>query len=187
MFCFSVFVAMALARTHFRGHNSNRVSDRAHPTLRRENPSRLRLVGRPPSGRVDGARADRIARENRAASRLSDDDARAILAARVREQLEGGRVALLPPERRRDLVTTATRMGLRPFDANLVIAIVQDATRRGEPLDDARTTGRLKMVPSTGTRAEKARRRHREFTWAIGVTIVIAFALTVLAIRWITG
>lgn len=46
--------------------------------------------------------------------------------------MEGGKAALLRPERRRELFHRAEDMGLRPFDANLVIAIVQEAARRGE-------------------------------------------------------
>lgn len=78
-------------------------------------------------------RADRaVARANRAAAALGADDARAIFSARVAGALEGGRAAVLRPEHRRRLVGAAAGMGLRPFDANLIIAIVQDAARRGE-------------------------------------------------------
>jgi hypothetical protein len=59
--------------------------------------------------------------------------------------LEGGRTALLTPDRRRRLVTLATKMGLRPFDAALIIAIVQDAARAGEPLT-GEAQDRLAMI-----------------------------------------
>lgn len=42
---------------------------------------------------------------------------------------------LLIPEDRRALMDHAARLGMRPFDASLVIAIVQDARRRGEEAD----------------------------------------------------
>lgn len=46
--------------------------------------------------------------------------------------LEGGKAALLRPEKRRSLLIAARTLGLRDFDANLVIAIVQDGVRSGE-------------------------------------------------------
>lgn len=77
----------------------------------------------------------RIGRENALASALTDlraDDGRRIFAMRVAEALEGGRAAVLPPERRTRLVRIASMLGVRTFDAHLVIAIVQDGARRGE-------------------------------------------------------
>lgn len=59
-------------------------------------------------------------------------DPRLDFAALVRTSIEGGRAAILRPERRHDLMTRAHTLGLRPFDANLVIAVVQEAARRGE-------------------------------------------------------
>jgi hypothetical protein len=41
-------------------------------------------------------------------------------------------------------------MGLRPFDANLIIAIVQDRARTGEPLDQLATDGRIRLVRAAG-------------------------------------
>ncbi len=146
---------------------------------------RLRLVRDGKPVRVAGARAERIAVENRAASMMSDDDARAVLALRAHEQLQGGRSAVLTPERRRALVTTATHLGLRPFDASLIIAVVQDAARRGEAMEHPQTTGRLRMIPDPGVARDRPRAREREFVWAIVVSILIALAMMALAIRWI--
>lgn len=78
----------------------------------------------------NGERAGRIGAENSNAARLTDTDARWILARRTAAMLEGGNggpAARLRPERRRDLHDLATRLGLRAFDANLVMAVVQDA------------------------------------------------------------
>ncbi|MFG0252816.1 MAG: hypothetical protein ACF8NJ_08090 [Phycisphaerales bacterium JB038] len=74
---------------------------------------------------------ERIARENQAAARTELDpaDPRWVLAVRVAQALEG---AQLRPERREKLLKLATHLGLRAFDANLVIALVQDRARRGE-------------------------------------------------------
>gem|GEM_PF-6657509 len=65
---------------------------------------------------------------------LSAADARVIFATQVQDCLEGGRAAILRPQRREELLALSHRMGFRPFDANLIIALVQDAARRGEVL-----------------------------------------------------
>lgn len=63
---------------------------------------------------------------------LVASDARFRFASEVARQLEGGKAAILRPERRDVLVARAERDGILAFDANLVIALVQDATRRGD-------------------------------------------------------
>jgi hypothetical protein len=75
-----------------------------------------------------------IAAENRAASgnrALQPTDPRWVLAARAYGQLQG---STLTPERRERVMRTAKTLGIRPFDANVIIAIVQDNARRGQPL-----------------------------------------------------
>src|SRR5436190_12713192 len=88
----------------------------------------------------------RVTSENRAASTIEPRDARWVLAVRTAGVLQGGRAAILRPESRRSLVSFALSMGLRPFDASLVIAIVQDAARAGLPTLGALTEERLLMV-----------------------------------------
>lgn len=90
--------------------------------------------------------AGSVATENRSAGGLSAIDARWVFAVQVTRTLDGGKAAILTPERRRELVAGAVRMGLRPFDANLVIAIVQDAARRGESPLSRETEFCLKLV-----------------------------------------
>ncbi len=100
----------------------------------------LRLVaGGDPVQTVEAAALDRrgVAQANRESSQISPVDARWIFATRVASALEGGRTGLLRPERRRELVVKADELGLRAFDANLVIAIVQDAAREGRSLSPA--------------------------------------------------
>ena len=75
-----------------------------------------------------------VRRANRAAAAMTHEDARLVMAARVAESLQGGRAAVLRPEKRMNLLRLATRLGIRPFDANLIIAIVQDSARRGETM-----------------------------------------------------
>jgi hypothetical protein len=68
-------------------------------------------------------------KENRLAahgSLLSPDDPVLKLAVQTRSELQG---AVLTPERREKLLKLANRIGVRPFDASLVIAIEQDRAR----------------------------------------------------------
>lgn len=55
-------------------------------------------------------------------------DPRWVLAVRTAELLQG---AILSPERRERIVRMARLFDLTPFDANMIIAIVQDQARRG--------------------------------------------------------
>jgi hypothetical protein len=50
----------------------------------------------------------------------------------VVKALEGGRAAILRPHRRKALVAGAVDRGLRPFQAHLLVAGVQEAVRAGE-------------------------------------------------------
>jgi len=102
--------------------------DRRRRTLRQSHDG-----GAPLRNAREIARATRkIESANRASSKLKGDDVRRIFALRVEESLEGGRAALLPLERRQRLMGVARRLGIRAFDANLVIAVAQDRARRGE-------------------------------------------------------
>ncbi|MDP1661767.1 MAG: hypothetical protein Q8L55_07610 [Phycisphaerales bacterium] len=83
--------------------------------------------------------------ENKAAT-MSALDPRWALAVRTSSMLQGGRAAILPPESRRFLVKLGKDINLRPFDSNLVIAIVQDAARAGCDPIGAESRMRLKMV-----------------------------------------
>lgn len=81
-----------------------------------------------------------IIRENTRAAQLTSDDARVIFATKVQDSLEGGKAAILRPDRRRALMTLSSQLRLRPFDANLIIALVQDAARRGEVIANVSST-----------------------------------------------
>ena len=110
---------------------------------------RLRLVGADdPTARDDWVRSRRarqaVLRENRRAAQnptLQPTDPRWVLAVRAHSQLQG---TALTPERRERVMRTARLLGVRPFDASLVIAIVQDQARRGEDLGGA--AGTLALV-----------------------------------------
>ncbi|GAB4382619.1 MAG: hypothetical protein Kow0022_00540 [Phycisphaerales bacterium] len=81
-----------------------------------------------------------------AESPLRPGDARWVFAVRVAAAIEGERAAVLTPEKRARLMKLAAMLGLRDFDATLIIAIVQDSARCGvDPLGQT-TAERVAMV-----------------------------------------
>lgn len=112
------------------------------------NPRVLRLVNADalPVSRPRHAPAQtHIRDESIDGARLDAMDARWVLAVRTTMALEGGQAAILRPDDRRTLVALAIQMGLRTFDAAIVIAIAQDAARTGEALSGP-AQSRLAMV-----------------------------------------
>ncbi len=128
--------------------------------------------------RVPRARTRAVAEANRLASAMTVDQTRDVFASRVAESLEGGRSAILRPERRSTLVDLATRMGIRAFDAHLVIALTQDAARRGEV-----STGRA------GCESERADAQDRRSgqVWVIAASLVMGVSGAMFGIAWLIG
>lgn len=172
------------------------MSDLARPTLTRP---LLRLVfpdAGPTLGQADARRT--VEQETRAAAdftqALSQEDARRLFAMRVSQSLEGGRAALLRPDARRKLVHLAANTGLRPFDANLLIAIVQDSARRGEPtLSDPALASLAMVAPTTTTRRIQwlsAPSRDWGLTQAdvlraLAIASCLAMGAVLLLVRWL--
>lgn len=115
----------------------------------------------PGSGRTESARADGQPRLRLVGAKAvvkpdltptegtaiaGTSDVRWVLAVRVAEQLEG---TVLPPAKRDRLVRMGKMFGLTAFDANLIVAIVQDQARRGYAPAHCPTAGepQLRMVP----------------------------------------
>lgn len=96
-------------------------------------PGALRLVDAGTlHGRHAPAQADRLDSGGAHASAIIEPaDPRWVLAVEVARNIQGGRAAILTPERRARTMTFARQLGLRPFDASLVIAIIQDSARTG--------------------------------------------------------
>lgn len=129
---------------------------------------------------------EEVRRENVAAAAMAPTDPRWVLALRVYESIEGGRAAVLRPEKRRNLMALATRLGLRPFDANLVIAIVQDAARAGEPRLGPDVTSRLSLVRGADRAAEPERGVSlRVFLGAMGAAAVLGYLILDALIGWV--
>ncbi len=114
----------------------------------------LRLVGLEEARRSPVQQARRVVtEENRAAARNLDLDAadpRWVLAARAYSQLEGSALTF---DRRQKLMRTARQLGVRPFDANVIVAVVQDHARRGRRLDEAAGTIALLDPPPAPARS----------------------------------
>ncbi len=106
-------------------------------------------------------------------------DPRWVLAVQAARALEG---AVLAPERRQGLLRLGQRMGLTPFDANLVLAIIQDRARRGHLGEwcAAAAAEQLAMVPPPRCRA--VGRAHlvqpmRVALWCVGLVAAEAALL----------
>ncbi|HEX8876209.1 MAG TPA: hypothetical protein VF777_05630 [Phycisphaerales bacterium] len=134
--------------------------------------------------------ADSLEHTRRATPALMGDDARWVFAVRVRREVQGGHAAIVTPESRKRLLRLANRLGLRDFDANLVIAIVQD---------DARTFGGTLPIPSESAKGPLALVRpavvpSTRFTWRmehlkalapVGASLAIATVFCLAAVRWL--
>ena len=142
--------------------------------------SHLRLVGSESAEAMSTWRIGQaVADENKAAARnaqqLEPNDPRWVLAVQTAAQLEGDR---LSPEARKRIARTAQLLGVRAFDANMIMAIVQDYARRKQPVSNA--TRMLTMVEHTKPGDDWALRR-----WLIAA--VLAGLVVSLMIRWVVG
>lgn len=114
---------------------------------------------------------------------MAATDPRWVFAVRVRDRLEGGTAAILTPERRAALLRHAPVFGLRPFDANVIIALVQDAARRGETFLGPEVADRLEHVAINRSSSGGG------FAAAMSLTssALLAVAVVTLTIRWLLG
>jgi hypothetical protein len=112
---------------------------------------------------------------------LQSSDARWVLALRTAEQLQG---AILGPEKRERLLGLGRSLGLRDFDANLVIAIVQDQARRGHPARWCAAAGerQLAMVPGPAGAESAAPELGSPHAWRIACLLAATLAAELLAI-----
>jgi hypothetical protein len=100
------------------GSRSNQRQD-APATSDRTEASRLRLIDAPPAAMRNAPPSTPL---------QGTSDPRWVLAVRTAELLQGD---ILIPECRERIVRMARLFDLTPFDANMIIAIVQDQARRG--------------------------------------------------------
>lgn len=118
---------------------------------------------------------------------LQENDPRIVFAAAVAACMEGGKAALLRVEHRNKLHKTARKLGLRVFDANLIIAIVQDAARRGEVLPSSgqftrdaqkRINATLSLMPGPQTWSDDAKGL-AVIAVVLAVFLLVAFVLLI--------
>lgn len=98
---------------------------------------------------------------------------------RVSEALEG---ATLPADKRESLLRLARILGLRAFDANLVIAIVQDQARQGYPPQQCPGAGeaQLRMVARHAGGPDRRRRLRLHLT-----ALFALLAVELVALVWL--
>ena len=115
------------------------------------------------------------ARESTRQRSLDPEDPRWMLACATRDALQG---AVLTFENRRKVLLLAQRVGIRAFDANLIVAIVQDRARRGEPIDQVAEA--ITVIPKP---APPRRSLAPAWTWA--AAILVAVLADALLIGWL--
>ena len=126
-----------------------RVSDRGLGGAGTRVPGRSVLTAAREGGAMRVATNDdraAVERENVSAASLPALDPRWVMAVQVMREMQGGRAAVVTPEARQRLMVVGRRLGLRPFDSSLVIAIVQDGARRGEDPLGTEANSRLRLV-----------------------------------------
>ena len=116
-----------------------------------------------------------LARESGRERGFDPNDARWMLAEEARRALQG---TILAYEDRRKLLDLATRLGIRPFDANLILAVVQDRARRDEPLESA--SGAIAAIPLNAAPADS----DGKAGWLV-VAVLVAMAADAALIAWL--
>jgi hypothetical protein len=158
---------------------------------------RLRLVGSddatalPAHPRAASGPELEVVKENRLAahaahvesSHIDPRDPRWVLAQQTQARLQG---AMLTPQRRDELLASGRRLGLRSFEANLVIAVVQDRARRRQPLRLAdQSLGLIGMKPLPKATVVN-RGPARLMLWWLAALSLAAIAAAAF-VRWTTA
>lgn len=137
-----------------------------------------------PAAVAPSARRREIEAENLSAAALPPITAQALFAATVRQSIEGGSSALLPFDRRRRLLVAASKLGLRTFDANLIIALVQEQSRREGEDDPAsgprRPAEGVVRLPSAGLQEKRS-----SPVAALVVALLLGMVMGLLGALWI--
>ena len=120
-----------------------------------------------------------LARESARDRTFDPTDARWKVATETQRALQG---AVLSFEDRRRVLALAHRLGIRPFDANLIVALVQDRARRGEALEGIAPT--LALLPVQETPAKSSAFR-RGVAGAFVGAVIAAVAADAVLIFWL--
>lgn len=137
-----------------------------------------------PAAVSPSARRREIEAENLSAAALPPLTAQALFAASVRQSIEGGSSALLPFDRRRRLLVAASKLGLRKFDANLIIALVQEQSR-AEGADEPDVLPRRAGVRVAPWPGEDPPEKKASPTAALAVALLLGLVMGLLGALWI--
>ena len=115
---------------------------------------------------------------------FADTDPRWVLALRTAEQLEG---TILTVEKRERLLRVGTALGLTLFDANLVLAIVQDQARRGYTPARCPAAGaaQLALLPMPAPRAPSQFLAAARRMVSALIVITAVLGIEVLLLYWL--
>ncbi len=167
------------------GHRAKALMNRlrpAAPGMRLVRPEPDEAQASPP--RTERAAKPAVSVANGTSATITDPtDPRWVLALRTAESLQG---TILGPEKRDRLVKIGKMMGLTAFDANLVIAIVQDQARRGYAPEYCPTAGepQLAMVPLPRGEMSEVEARTRRIGVICGVISVLV-GIELIVLKWI--
>ncbi len=120
------------------------------------------------------------------ATGVGNTDPRWLLAIKASTLLEGGKAAMLRPHNRRELMTLAKFMGLRAFDAGLVIAVVQDGARSGEGALSSGVRTRLTLVGSPQITGASRDTLASRIPGALIAAVILGSMLAYGLISWVT-
>jgi len=140
------------------------------------------LRARSEAGRAQSI-PERVADENRSAAAgaaVIASDPRWVFAARAHTALEAG--GRLNPARREDLIAFARRRGIRPFDAHMILALVQDRARRGEEL-----AGIMPVLSIIDVETPPSDHPPRPLLFSMLLILGASVLCTLFLIRWILG
>lgn len=121
------------------------------------------------------------------ATGVGNTDPRWLLAIKASTLLEGGKAAMLRPHNRRELMTLAKFMGLRAFDAGLVIAVVQDGARSGEGALSAGVRTRLTLVGAPQITGASRDTLASRIPGALIAAVILGSMLAWGLISWVTN
>lgn len=107
---------------------------------------------------------------------LKADDPRWILALETRAKLQG---ALLSPADRQRLLEEGLQLGLTVFDANLILAIIQDQARRGFPVE--RSCSLLALIRKPARWTPRHAQLLRVLAWAAAALLIQIILIAALA------
>ena len=164
---------------------SSAPSSRAHPTASPENTTKTKRTRRlrSPRLRLTHSPPPTIKSAPTPTPLQGSSDPRWVLAIRTAEMLQGD---ILTPESRDRIIRMGKMFNLTAFDANMIIAIVQDQARRGiaPQLCPAAGEPQLRMITPPQQRSFRQIIGSRQ-TFTIAAILTALLAIEWLVVKWI--